>query len=112
MGYTGDEPQKVIIFDWDDTICPSSFFDRQQMEKMDELPESVSSSLSDQIPFVLCFNTLNSSISRKENQLFVSALHDLTHCADCFLAVRIIKSLQKFQNVPRNAFAKHRNTVR
>jgi hypothetical protein len=45
MGYTGDEPQKVIIFDWDDTICPSSFFDRQQMEKMDELPESVSASL-------------------------------------------------------------------
>ena len=41
MGYSGDEPQKVIIFDWDDTICPSSFFDRQQLEKMDELPESV-----------------------------------------------------------------------
>lgn len=44
MGFTREEPQKVIIFDWDDTICPSSFFDRQQMEKMDQLPESVSPS--------------------------------------------------------------------
>lgn len=42
MGYGREEPQKVIIFDWDDTICPSSFFDRQQMENMEELPESVS----------------------------------------------------------------------
>jgi hypothetical protein len=41
MRYSGEEPQKVIIFDWDDTICPSSFYDRQQMENMDELPESV-----------------------------------------------------------------------
>jgi hypothetical protein len=45
MGYCGEEPQKVIIFDWDDTICPSSFFDRQQIENMDELPASVSQSL-------------------------------------------------------------------
>lgn len=42
MGYSGEEPQKVIIFDWDDTICPSSFFDRQQIENMDDLPASVS----------------------------------------------------------------------
>lgn len=42
MRYLGDETQKVIIFDWDDTICPSSFYDRKQMENMDELPESVS----------------------------------------------------------------------
>ena len=42
MRYTGDERLKVIIFDWDDTICPSSFYDRQQMENMDALPESVS----------------------------------------------------------------------
>lgn len=33
---------KAIIFDWDDTICPSSFFDRQQIEKMDELSQRVS----------------------------------------------------------------------
>lgn len=42
MSYSGDERLKVIIFDWDDTICPSSFYDRQQMENMDALPESVS----------------------------------------------------------------------
>jgi len=42
MGNQRDESKpKVIIFDWDDTICPSSFFDRQQIERMDELPERV-----------------------------------------------------------------------
>lgn len=42
MGYCGDAPsEKVIIFDWDDTICPSSFFDRQTMENIGKLPESV-----------------------------------------------------------------------
>lgn len=33
---------KVIIFDWDDTICPSSFVDRFQVEHVDELPAKVS----------------------------------------------------------------------
>jgi hypothetical protein len=33
---------KVIIFDWDDTICPSSFFDRHQIENINELPAKVS----------------------------------------------------------------------
>jgi hypothetical protein len=32
---------KVIIFDWDDTICPSSFFDREQIERANELPVRV-----------------------------------------------------------------------
>lgn len=41
MGRDGSKP-KVIIFDWDDTICPSSFFDRQQIERMDQLPDRVS----------------------------------------------------------------------
>ena len=34
---------KVIIFDWDDTICPSSFFDRYKIDNIDELPSRVSS---------------------------------------------------------------------
>lgn len=46
MGYSreaSDSP-KVIIFDWDDTICPSSFFDRHQLDK-EELPQRVSQDL-------------------------------------------------------------------
>lgn len=35
------DPPKVLIFDWDDTICPSSFVDRYQVEKFSELPENV-----------------------------------------------------------------------
>jgi hypothetical protein len=35
--------QKIIIFDWDDTICPSSFVDRCNIENVSELPEHVSS---------------------------------------------------------------------
>ena len=45
MGRDGSKP-KVIIFDWDDTICPSSFFDRQQIERMDQLPHRVSARCS------------------------------------------------------------------
>jgi hypothetical protein len=38
----GDERNaKVIIFDWDDTICPSSYFDRQEIERANELPVRV-----------------------------------------------------------------------
>ena len=35
-------PPKVIIFDWDDTICPSSFVDRCQIENVAELSKDVS----------------------------------------------------------------------
>jgi hypothetical protein len=41
-----DRGSKVIIFDWDDTICPSSFFDREQIERANELPVRVRLSLS------------------------------------------------------------------
>jgi hypothetical protein len=37
----GDQP-KPIIFDWDDTICPSSFVDRFQIEVFEDLPVRVS----------------------------------------------------------------------
>lgn len=33
--------EKVIVFDWDDTICPSSFFDRSQIDNINELPVKV-----------------------------------------------------------------------
>jgi hypothetical protein len=33
---------KVIIFDWDDTICPSSFVDRFRVEQVDDIPTKVS----------------------------------------------------------------------
>jgi hypothetical protein len=36
------DPPKPIIFDWDDTICPSSFVDRFQIEIFDDLPVRVS----------------------------------------------------------------------
>ena len=32
------EEEKIIIFDWDDTICPSSFVDRCDIEYASELP--------------------------------------------------------------------------
>lgn len=37
-------PPKVLVFDWDDTICPSSFLDRVKCEKITQLPKHVSSS--------------------------------------------------------------------
>jgi hypothetical protein len=36
------DPPKAIIFDWDDTICPSSFVDRYGIEHIDHLPSHVS----------------------------------------------------------------------
>jgi hypothetical protein len=35
------QTDKVIIFDWDDTICPSSFVDRFHIDHIDELPLKV-----------------------------------------------------------------------
>ncbi|GKY96887.1 hypothetical protein MPSEU_000647700 [Mayamaea pseudoterrestris] len=32
------DEQKIIIFDWDDTICPSSFVDRCNIDHVSELP--------------------------------------------------------------------------
>jgi len=43
MGYRDEHP-KVLIFDWDDTICPSSFVDRCKVEQFDQLPVHVSQS--------------------------------------------------------------------
>jgi hypothetical protein len=72
MRYSGDEPLKVIIFDWDDTICPSSFYDRQQMEHMDELPESVSHRSIIQ----RCIVEVDAlSRSRKNNVLLISTMN-------------------------------------
>jgi hypothetical protein len=36
------DPPKPIIFDWDDTICPSSFVDQFQIEVFEDLPVRVS----------------------------------------------------------------------
>lgn len=33
-----ERPNKVIIFDWDDTICPSSFVDQWKVENVKDLP--------------------------------------------------------------------------
>uniref|UniRef100_A0A7S2UH45 Uncharacterized protein n=1 Tax=Attheya septentrionalis TaxID=420275 RepID=A0A7S2UH45_9STRA len=38
MSLTNSTPNKVIIFDWDDTICPSSFVDQHKVERFNELP--------------------------------------------------------------------------
>jgi hypothetical protein len=38
----GESPPKVLIFDWDDTICPSSFVDQFQVERFKDLPVHVS----------------------------------------------------------------------
>ena len=35
----------VIIFDWDDTICPSSFVDQCQIDSISDLPLHVSLAL-------------------------------------------------------------------
>jgi hypothetical protein len=45
LDMNSEEPPKAIIFDWDDTICPSSFVDRFQVEQFDELPVRVSTQL-------------------------------------------------------------------
>jgi len=36
------DKNKVIIFDWDDTICPSTFVDRGKVDKYQDLPLHVS----------------------------------------------------------------------
>ena len=36
----------IIIFDWDDTICPSSFVDRAGVDNYKKLPKRVSLLLS------------------------------------------------------------------
>lgn len=47
---------KVIIFDWDDTICPSSFVDNYQIEHIDELPKDVSTTRKEKRwKFSVCF---------------------------------------------------------
>lgn len=37
-----NERRAVLIFDWDDTICPSSFVDQWKIEHFEDLPEQVS----------------------------------------------------------------------
>lgn len=39
--------KRVIIFDWDDTICPSSFVDKWNVETFNELPLHVQNILDD-----------------------------------------------------------------
>lgn len=38
MFHSNSKPKKVIIFDWDDTICPSSFVDQMKVESFKDLP--------------------------------------------------------------------------
>jgi FMN phosphatase YigB (HAD superfamily) len=42
MSFDAVATHKAIIFDWDDTICPSSFVDRYKIERMEKLPRNVS----------------------------------------------------------------------
>ncbi|CAB9512599.1 expressed unknown protein [Seminavis robusta] len=41
MPSASDHASKVLIFDWDDTICPSTFVDSYQIEHISELPLDV-----------------------------------------------------------------------
>jgi len=38
-----DIASKVLVFDWDDTICPSTFVDCYQIDHISELPQDVRS---------------------------------------------------------------------
>lgn len=40
MSFDAVATHKAIIFDWDDTICPSSFVDRYKIERMEKLPRN------------------------------------------------------------------------
>lgn len=42
MKSTHPDRRAVLIFDWDDTICPSSFVDKSQIENFKDLPLHVS----------------------------------------------------------------------
>lgn len=42
MKTANSDGRTVLIFDWDDTICPSSFVDKSQIESFDDLPFHVS----------------------------------------------------------------------
>jgi hypothetical protein len=41
MKFNSFDPSRVIIFDWDDTICPSSFVDQCNIENVSELSDKV-----------------------------------------------------------------------
>jgi hypothetical protein len=44
MGVPSQRPANaVLIFDWDDTICPSSFIEKFKVDSFHELPAYVSS---------------------------------------------------------------------
>ena len=47
------DSSKVIIFDWDDTICPSSFVDKCSINSYRDLPLHVSAEDCIQIEFCL-----------------------------------------------------------
>jgi len=47
MDITQLKPSKVIIFDWDDTICPSSFVDQWEIETFNDLPLHVQNIMHD-----------------------------------------------------------------
>lgn len=42
MKSTNADRNAVLIFDWDDTICPSSFVDKSRVETFEDLPIHVS----------------------------------------------------------------------
>jgi hypothetical protein len=42
MNFDFPERRSVLIFDWDDTICPSSFVDQWKIDNFEELPVPVS----------------------------------------------------------------------
>ena len=114
MGYSGEGPQKVIIFDWDDTICPSSFFDRQQMENMDDLPASVSG-------FDFDWASVFCGRAQRRAVRFLCEVgagsgrvhHRLSPWSLSFSSTpRITKCSLRLQNVLKNAYGKLRNMAR
>jgi hypothetical protein len=125
MSLTNSTPKKVIIFDWDDTICPSSFVDQHKVERFNDLPLHVSQAVihfivRERLPMMLSvswldtlswFNRLvirkpfcpNKNSSRVCEMSFIWLLHSPTdYCANnnilCSLS-RLFLFLSQFQNL-------------
>lgn len=49
MTTTSNRRRPVLIFDWDDTILPSSFVDQWNIEHFSDLPENVSNGLQEYV---------------------------------------------------------------
>lgn len=75
----------VLIFDWDDTICPSSFVDKSKVETFDDLPNHVR--------VLSCLNRPNWSSVFHGSLLFVSILWTSWLTIGCSLHFTVSKTL-------------------